>query len=82
MVIKKTWKQVTKGENKFLKVFVSTKGDVNVVYPTAPKWAQKVAYEIWKDAQSMPTRKGVKDIVKGLWAKMISEAARENKNGV
>ena len=64
----------------FVKVFVhKTTGDIRCVYPKAPKWAQKVAFQIWKDTQSAgePTAKGVKNIVKGQWAKMISEAAKE-----
>ena len=73
----KVWKRVTKGENKFLTVLVSNEGEIRVRYPKAPKWAQKVAYEIWKDNQEGEvTREGVNTIVKGLWAKMIAEAAR------
>lgn len=56
-----------------------TKGDmVRHVYPKAPRWAQAVAMQIWKDIESggMPTRKGIKDCVKGQWAKMIAEGAR------
>jgi hypothetical protein len=77
--LNKNWKRVEKDENKFLKVYVHKKtGSIHVIYPKAPKWAQKVAEEIWEDIKEggMPTESGVKDIVRGLWARMISEAAK------
>jgi hypothetical protein len=74
----KKWTRIKdKKENKYLKVYESDQGDYKIIYPKAPKWAQKVAYEIWKDANNgVPYKKGVKTIVKGLWAKMIAEAAK------
>ena len=73
------WERVDKDE-KYLKVYVHKKsGNIRVVYPRAPKWAQRAALKIYRDLEyGLPTQKGVKDIVLGLWAKMI---AREKKNG-
>jgi phage terminase small subunit len=71
----------SKKDNKYLKVFTNDDGDIKVIYPKAPKWAQRVAFEIWKDVEKggQPTKNGVKDVVKGLWAKMIYEASKGGK---
>jgi hypothetical protein len=72
----KNWKRVTEGENPLLKVYEHKKtGNIRVIYPKAPKWAQRAAMRIYVDLESggMPTDKGVTDIVLGLWAKIISE---------
>ena len=71
----KGWKLVE--VDNFVKVY-ELNGSFRCVYPKAPKWAQEVAVRIWKDMMrgGPPTKKGVKDIVRGQWAKMISEAAR------
>lgn len=62
----------------YVKVYENSKGDIKCIYPKAPKWAQKIALAIYKDVEKNGpvTKKGVKDIVKGQWAKMISEAAK------
>jgi len=73
----KNWTRITKGENPYLKVYGNKKGDIRVIYPKAPKWAQKAALLIYADLKNgEPTEKGVKDIVRGLWAKMIAESAK------
>lgn len=61
----------------FVKVY-ERNGNFRCVYPKAPKWAQKAAVRIWKDLQrgGPPTKKGVKDIVRGQWAKIIYEASK------
>jgi hypothetical protein len=77
----KNWTYV-KDENPFLKVYVHKKtGNIKVLYPTAPAWAQKVALAIYRDVETneLPTPKGVKNIVRGLWAKMISDAKRRSR---
>jgi hypothetical protein len=72
----KNWK--LKEEVNFVKVYENKKGDIKCVYPKAPRWAQDVAELIFRDIETggMPTRKGVRDIVRGQWAKMILEAAK------
>lgn len=76
MKAKKGWKLIE--VDNYVKVYTNEKGDIKCIYPTAPKWAQKVAFEIWKDIEeSGPvTKKGVRTIVKGTWAKMIYEASK------
>ncbi len=73
----KGWKFKTNGW--FVKVYENKKGEIKCVYPKAPRWAQDVAELIFRDigANGMPTEKGVRDIVRGQWAKMISEAAKK-----
>jgi hypothetical protein len=46
-----------------------------------PKWAQEAALKIWIDIEScgMPTKKGIPDIVEGLWAKIIADSAPRRK---
>jgi len=45
--------------------------------PIAPKWAQRAAVLIYRDMKSgPPTEKGVKTIVRGLWAAIIAREAR------
>lgn len=77
----KNWERVQK-EDKYLKVYFHKKtGDIKIVYPKAPKWAQSAALAIYYDTKSgVPTEKGVRDIVCGLWAKIIAEAANENRS--
>ena len=43
------------------------------------KWSQQAALEIYKDGSKngWPTDKGVKELVLGLWAKMIDKAAKD-----
>jgi len=74
----KNWKRVEK-ENPYLKVYVNDKtGDIRVIYPKVPKWAQKAAMLIYRDVkQGAPTEKGVKNIVCGMWAKMIEMSSKE-----
>ena len=74
----KNWQRIEKDESPFLKVYVHKKsGNLKIIYPKAPKWAQDVAESIYRDAEEggMPTEKGVKDVVRGLWAAMIAKAA-------
>ena len=76
----KNYKQIIDGENPYLKVYVHEKtGNIKVIYPKAPKWAQRAAMMIFNDIEEdgMPNEKGVKDIVLGLWAKMIAEAKNQ-----
>jgi hypothetical protein len=79
----KNWQRIEKGENPFLRVYVHKKsGNIKISYPKAPKWAQDVAELIYRDIEEggMPTKKGVKDVVRGLWAAMIVEArTKEHK---
>ena len=66
-------------ENLYCKVYVHNKtGNIRVIYPTAPKWAQRAAMLIFEDVvyRGVPTKKGVKDMVKGTWAKMIAVEAK------
>jgi hypothetical protein len=72
----KYWKLVE--ISNFVKAYENKKGEIRCVYPKAPRWAQDVAELIFLDIKinGMPTEKGVKDIVRGQWAKMISEAAK------
>jgi hypothetical protein len=74
------WKEITsKSEReKGLKILVNDDGDIKVLYPKAPKWAQRVALAIYEDLQDggVPTPKGVKTCVRGTWAYMIAKAAR------
>lgn len=45
--------------------------------PIAPKWAQRAAVLIYRDMKSgPPTEKGVKTIVRGLWAAIIAREAK------
>ena len=71
--MKSKWKLI---EDGFTKVYENSKGEIRVVYPKAPQWAQLAAMNIWNDAErnGFPTKKGTKDIVRGLWAKFISGA--------
>jgi hypothetical protein len=80
----KIWKRVTKGENPLCKVYVRNVdggiNDIKVVYPKAPKWAQKIAMQIYEDGKrGFPNEKGVNEIVRGLWAAMIAEAVKKEK---
>lgn len=52
--------------------------NIKCIYPKASKWAQKIALEIYYDAElnGFPTEKGKKDIVQGLWAKMIQDGVK------
>jgi hypothetical protein len=70
------WKLVE--DRNFTKTYENSKGDIRVVYPKAPRWARKAAMKIWRDAEKngFPTQKGTRDIVKGLWAKFIADAAK------
>jgi hypothetical protein len=72
----KNWK--LKETIDFVKVYENKKGDIRCVYPKAPRWAQDVAESIFRDIEigGLPTEKGVREIVRGQWAKMISEAAK------
>ena len=73
----KNWKRIVEGENPLYKVYVHRKtGNIRVIYPKAPKWAQDAAMSIYRDLEEggMPTEKGVRDIVRGLWAAMIARA--------
>jgi hypothetical protein len=72
----KGWKLVETAN--FVKAYENKKGEIRCVYPKAPRWAQDVSELIFRDIEinGMPTEKGVKDIVRGQWAKMISEAAK------
>ena len=76
----KNYKRIIEGENPYLKVYVHKKtGNFKVIYPKAPKWAQRAAMLIYNDIEEdgIPGGvKGVKDIVLGLWAKMIAEAKK------
>jgi hypothetical protein len=43
----------------------------------APKWAQRAAMLIYRDMESgAPTKKGIKTIVRGLWAAIIAREAK------
>jgi len=76
----KNWKDVsTKSDRKKgIAVYADKKGDIHVRYPKAPKWAQRVAMDIWRDMEEggPVTRKGTRDIVRGMWAYMIATASR------
>lgn len=63
----------------YVDVYVNTKGDIYCIYPKPPKWAANVAEKIWRDAETngMPTKKGLKDCVRGQWGMYIAEAARK-----
>ena len=79
MILNKKWKRIDKNETPHCKTYEHViTGDIQVIYPKAPKWAQKIAMTIWRDAHhnGLPTKKGTKDIVRGFWAKMIVEAAK------
>lgn len=76
-MLNKNWKRV--GDNPYLRVYEHERtGNIKVIYPKAPKWAQKAALIIYNDLQlgGIPTKKGVKDIVCGLWAKIIADSRR------
>jgi hypothetical protein len=77
----KNWTRIEEKESPYVKVYEHNKtGNIKVVYPRTPKWAQKAAMLIYNDLKNgPPTEKGVKDIVRGTWAKMISEAAKGAK---
>ena len=65
------------GVENYVKIYEDDKGNIRCVYPKAPKWAQEIALKIYKDAcEGMPTKKGVKNIVRGRWAKIISEGVK------
>lgn len=68
-------------DDGLVKTCENSRGDINVIYPKAPKWAQKAAMKIWNDMEDYgkPTRKGTKDVVKGLWAKIISDSVPKRK---
>jgi hypothetical protein len=75
------WRETTRKSErkKGLIVLVNEDtGDIKVLYPKTPKWAQKAAMAIYKDIQEYGevTPKGVKDCVRGSWAYMIAKAAR------
>ena len=77
----KGWTRVEK-ENPYLRVYTHDKtGNIRVVYPKAPLWAQRAAMLIYNDLESngAPTEKGIKDIVRGMWAKMISESKKGSR---
>jgi hypothetical protein len=67
----------------YVDVYVSDAGDIKCIYPKAPKWAADVAEKIWKDIEKngIPTRKGVRDIVRGQWGTYIAKAKAKGNNG-
>lgn len=72
------WKEITAGDErqKGLRVYVhDITGDIRVIYPKAPKWAQRAAMDIWRDIEEggPVTKKGTRDIVCGTWAYMIAK---------
>ena len=73
----KNWTRIERN-TPYVKVYEHVKtGAIKIVYPKAPKWAQKAAMLIYLDNKGGPvTEKGVKDIVLGLWAKIIFEASK------
>jgi hypothetical protein len=79
--MKNNWKQVFDPRDEYLKVYVhKITGNIRVIYPKARKWAQKAAYKIYRNMKlGEPTEKGVPNIVKGLWAKIIYEAFKSKK---
>lgn len=72
---------VDKRDSPYLKVYRHNKtGNIKLVYPKAPVWAQKAAMLIYYDMyQGPPTPKGEKDLVRCLWAKIISETYKESR---
>ena len=66
---------------KYVKVFLNKNGDAKIIYPTAAKWAQEAAMLIHGHIKLIGhvTDKGVKSLVKGLWAKIIEEAANQQE---
>jgi hypothetical protein len=71
--MKNKWKLIEVED--YVKVYEDAKGNIKCVYPKAPKWAQKAAFQIWADQEKNGpvTKKGVRDIVQGTWAKIIYE---------
>jgi hypothetical protein len=75
----KNWKRMK--DESGSQVYVHRKtGNIKVIYPKAPKWAQRAALRVFRDLQKggEPTEKGIRNIVKGTWAYLI---AREAKRG-
>jgi hypothetical protein len=74
----KRWKIIKEESVHGRKVYSDNDGDVKVTYSKAPQWAQIAALEIYRDAEEngFPTEKGIKDIVRMFWARIISDATK------
>jgi hypothetical protein len=67
-----------------LRQILNKNGDAKIIYPTAAKWAQEAAMLIHGHIKLIGhvTDKGVKSLVKGLWAKIIEEAANQEQDRI